>query len=103
MVLPQTGDVVAETGSWVITHHIDVNYYLSKAAGDLPREETQRQLWLPSLLVAPLSQMTLGIVNVKSTLPTGYEFRELPYGGDGYDGIIIHLDVIVREPVTFTP
>lgn len=103
VIAPQTGDVIGGAGEWQITHHVDANFYLSKAPGDIHRVETLRQLWLPTLLAAPLGLMTLGITNVKSDFPVSYEFLELPYEGDGYDGITIHLDVIVREPVTFTP
>jgi hypothetical protein len=104
VVMPQTGDVVMGSGTWDVTHHIDVLFYHSKKQGDVPRSETQRQLWLPSLLEATLGAATLGLGGVvKSALPVEYEFLELPYGGDSYEGIRIGVDVIVREPVTLTP
>ena len=102
VVMPQDGDVVAESGSWVLTNNIDVNFYLSKAPGDIERVETYRQKWLQTLLEAVLGSLTLGSI-VKSAFPIGWEFTELPYGGDQYDAIVIHYQVIVREAVTFTP
>lgn len=105
VVQPQTGEAVPGSGTWDVTHQVDVEFYLSKSPGDVARVEKQRQLWLPTLLEAVLGQMQLGLGSdgVKSALPTGYEFTTLDYGGDIYDGIVIHLDVIVREPVTYTP
>lgn len=104
VVIPQDGDVVIGSGTWDVTHHIDVNFYLSKAPGDPERVEAQRQTWLPTLLQAPLGAMQLGLAGtVKSAFPVSYEWAELPYGADLYDGITIRLDVIVRENVTLTP
>lgn len=103
VIVPQTGEIVLEAGAWSVTHHIDVNFYVSKRQADNTRQETQRQLWLVPLLSRVITTgMTLGLVTsngVKSVLPTTYEFEELPYGGDLYDGIIIHFDAIVREPI----
>ena len=101
VVMPQTGDVVPGSGEWTITHHVDVNFYLAKSQGDVTRNETQRQIWLPSLLSATLGAMTLS-ATIKSGLPTSYEFLELSYGDQLYDGITIHLDMIIREAVTMT-
>lgn len=101
VVFPESGEIVPGSGMWTVTHQMDVYFYMSKV-GDLARAEEQRQLWLPNLLTACLANMTLGVANVKSALPSGYEFVEMIYGGTTYDGIIVHYDVIVREPVTFT-
>lgn len=103
VVAPQTGEIVLESGAWVVTHHIDVNLYVSKRQADNTRQETQRQLWIVPLLSRVITAgYTLGLVTsngVKSVLPTTYEFEELPYGADLYDGIVIHFDAIVREPI----
>lgn len=104
VVFPESGTIILESGAWVITHRINVDFYLSKAPGDISRVETQRQIWLPTLLAATLSGYTLGLAGtVKSALPIGYEFVELPYGGDMYDGIRINFEVIVRESITVGP
>ena len=105
VVMPQSGEAVIGSGTWDVTHQIDVQFFLSKAPGDVERVETQRQLWIPVLLSATLGQLQLGLGsdNLKSALPTGYEFTTLDYGGDIYDGIVIRLEVIVRDPVTLTP
>ena len=104
VIMPKTGEVVYGSGSWDVTHQIDALFYHSKRQGDVPRSETERQRWLPYLLSATHGMMALGLGGtVKSAMPTGYEFVVLPYGGDEYDGIVVHLDVIVRETVTLTP
>lgn len=104
VVVPQRGEVVYGTQTWDVTHEIDVLFFYSRKQADVPRSETERQRWLPYLLNALNGQMQLGLSgSVKSAMPTSYEFTELPYGGEQYDGIRISLDVIVREPVTMTP
>lgn len=105
VVMPQDGTVIVDPG--VLrgqAHRIDVNFYLSKAPGDLARVETQRQLWLPNLLSATFGQMQLGLAPiVMKAIPVGWEFTELPYGGEMYDGIVIHVEVYTTEIVTLTP
>ena len=95
--------MIYESGSWQVTHSIDVLFYLSKAPGDVERVETQRQKWLPLLLGALNGKLTVGLAYVKSVMPVSYEFTELPYGGDSYDGIRITVSAIVRETVTLAP
>lgn len=101
--MPQDGEMVTEPGMWVGTHRIDLIFYLSKSPGDLARIETQRQKWLGPLLsrLDGATTITLASSGVKSALPIGYEFTEVPHGGDNYDGIIVHLEVKTREAVTF--
>jgi len=104
VVVPQNGDVTYGAGIEDGQHDIDVNFYYAKAAGDFPRSETQRQLWLPYLLTATNGQMALGLApTVLKAIPTGYEFAELPYGGETYDGIVVHYRVWTRDSVTLTP
>jgi len=102
VVMPQDGTIVMESGAWALTNNIDVNFYLSKAPGDIERVETLRQKWLETLLEAVLGTMTLSGL-AKSAFPVGWEFTELPYGGDSYDAIVVHYQVMVREPQTLTP
>lgn len=101
VIVPQEGEATPGTGMWDLRNKIDVNFYISKAPGDLARVELQRQLWLPTLLSACTASMNLGIAVVKSTFPISWEFIELPYGGDQYDGIVIHLEVWVQEAQAF--
>jgi hypothetical protein len=105
VIMPKTGEAIFGSGTWDTTHQIDALFYHSKRQGDIPRSETERQRWLPLLLSATKSQVALGLstAGVKSALPTGYEFVTLTYGGDEYDGIVVHYEVIVREPITLTP
>ena len=104
IVMPKSGTVVYGAQAWDMTHQIDALFYYSKRQGDLPRSETQRQLWLPLLLSATHGKVALGLSGtVKSAMVTGYEFGVLIYGADEYDGIVIHYDVIVRESVSLTP
>lgn len=103
VVLPEDGQVVANPGQWRFEHNIDVLFYLAKAPGDTARVETQRQLWLPTLLAATQGQAKLGVSGVDKALPTEWEFTELPFGGDEYHGIRINYRVWVTETVTLTP
>lgn len=105
VIAPQEGEVVYESSFWSVTHQIDALFYHSKRQGDLPRSESERQRWLPYLLNATNAHLSLQLsaAGVKSAMPTSYEFTTLTYGGDEYDGIVVHLDVIVRETITMAP
>lgn len=102
IIAPMRGEFVDASDHTQIKHEIDVLFYVSKRQGDLPRSETERQKWLPYLLMATLSATHLGLastggVEYKSTLPSGYEFTTLNYGGDEYDGIVVHLEALVFD------
>lgn len=105
VVIPQRGEMVYNPGQRQTQHEIDVLFYHSKRQGDIPRSETERQRWLMYLLNALHGQAKLGLGSsgVDKALPTNYEFVELPYGGDLYDGIRISVTVWVTESVTLTP
>lgn len=95
------GDIVMESGAWAVTNHLVVNFLLSKAPGDPERVEKNRQRWLPTLLTATHAALTLSSA-VKSAFAVRYEFTQIDFGGDLYDGIRVFVDAIVREPVTLT-
>lgn len=102
--MPQDGEMTLGASQWSGVHRIDLNFYLSKAQGDIKREETRRQNWLGALLSRLDGQMAIGLApTVLKAFPTTYEFTELPYGGESYDAIVVHLEVDTREYVTFTP
>lgn len=105
VIMPKSGEAIFGAQTWDTTHQIDALFYHQKSQGDLARSETERQRWLPLLLSATKSQVALGLstAGVKSALPTGYEFTTLVYGGEEYDGIVVHYEVIVREPITLVP
>lgn len=104
VVLPKSGTVIYNPGQRKSEHEIDVLFYHSRRQGDVPRSETERQRWLPTLLAALHGQVKLGLApDVDKALPTEYEFTELEYGGDAYDGIRINVRVWVTETVTLTP
>lgn len=97
------GEVVMESGAWVVTNHLIVNFLLAKKPGDPERVDAQRDRWLATLLQATFADLDLGLAgSVKSSYPVRYEFAEIDFGADLYDGIRIFLDVIVREAVTLT-
>lgn len=112
VVIPTDGTRTYGDAQWQDELHLDVLFYLSKAPGDIARVETQRQLWLPVLLAAThgpnaqggaQSHMALGLdPTVLKAIPTGWEYRELQYDADSYDGIVIHVTVYTREYGTFT-
>lgn len=104
VVLPKSGTLIYGAGQRKSEHEIDVLFYHSRQQGDVPRTETERQRWLPVLLNALHGQVKLGLAGtVDKALPTDYEFVELPYGGDAYDGIRINVRVWVTDAVTLTP
>lgn len=95
------GEVVMGAGEWTVTHHIIVNFLLSKAPGDPERVEANRQRWLATLLAATHADADLSLSGtVKSAYSVRYEFTIIDFAADSYDGIRVFLDVIVREPVT---
>ena len=104
VVRPRDGEVILGSGQVMGQHNIDVEFFLSKAPGDIERVETQRQKWLPYLLTATYGQLKLGLAGtVDKAIPMGWEFTELPYGGDSYYGIIVHLRVWTTETQALTP
>lgn len=104
VVMPQSGELVYGSGQRKSEHEIEVLFYHAKRQGDVPRSETERQRWLPALLDAINSGVKLGLsAYVDKALPTNYEFTELPYNDDNYDGIRITFRVWVTETVSLTP
>jgi hypothetical protein len=97
------GEVVMGAGTWDVTHHLVVNFLLSKAPGDPERVEANRQRWLATLLAATHADADLTLPGVvKSAFSARYEFVQIDFGADLYDGIRVFVDVIVREPVTLS-
>lgn len=106
IVSPQDGELVYAAGSKSGEYRVNVNFYLAKASADFKRLETSRQRWLPVLLAATDGQMQLGqggSATVQKAIPLTWEFTELPYGGESYDGITIHVTIYTLEPVSLTP
>lgn len=104
VVFPQDGEVTYTPGQRLGQHNLDLQFFLSKAGGDFSRVETQRQLWLPYLLSATDGQMKLGLSGtVLKAIPVSWTYAEIVYGGDTYDGIVIHFRVWTEESVTLTP
>lgn len=100
--MPQDGTTVeAASQTYTVTANIDLLVYFAKRSGDIPRSETQRQLWIGPLLAQgfDITTRTLGGA-VKSALPGSWEFLELPYGDVSYDGIKITFEAIVRDVAT---
>lgn len=101
IVMPESGSLVLQPGSYIGAYKIDVWFLIEKAQGDFPRVETRRQKWLPILLHAFDGQMTLGIgAPIRKTYPLGWSFLELMYGGASYDGIKVHFEIATEEPVS---
>ena len=104
VVMPDTGTLIYGSGERKSEHDIKVQFYHSKRQGDIPRSETERQRWLPTLLNAVHGSVKLGLSSyVDKALPTDYSFVEFTYSGDTYDGILINYRVWVTETVTLTP
>lgn len=104
VVLPKSGSLIYGGGQRKSEHEVDVLFYYGRQQGDVPRSETERQRWLPVLLNALHGKTKLGLApDVDKALATDYEFVELQYGGDAYDGIRINVRVWVTETVTLTP
>lgn len=99
VLMPQDGNAVeAAAATYTVNQTIELLVYFAKRSGDVPRSETQRQLWLPVLLKAGFAVATRDLNGlVKSALPQTWEFLELPYGDVSYDGIKIVHEIIVRD------
>jgi len=104
VVEPRKGTVTVQAQQIENQLNLDVLFFLSKAPGDIERVETQRQLWLASLLTATYGNLAIDLEpTVLKAIPTEWEFVEIPYGADNFDGIVIHYTVYTREQVTLTP
>lgn len=104
VVIPKTGTVELGAGKVDGTIDLDVLFYVSKAPGDLARVEAQRQRWLPELLDALDAKVQLGLPTyVQRAYPVDWEFAELAYNGEAYDGIRVTIRVWYTEPRTFSP
>lgn len=97
------GEVVMGAQEWTVTNHLIVNFLLAKKPGDPERVDAQRDRWLETLLKATFLDVDLGLAgSVKSAYPASYEYTEIDFGADVYDGIRVFVDVTVREAVTLT-
>lgn len=104
VVFPKDGDLVYGSGQVKGQHRLDVCFYLSKSPGDIARVEKQRQKWLGLLLAATHGAMKLGLASaVDKAIPASWEFTELPYAGELYDGIIVHVTVYATDNVSLVP
>lgn len=108
LVEPINGQVFADSDRWRHEMDVDVLFLLSKRPGDPARVETQRQIWLPTLLAATEAQLKLGLGGqvgweLAKAIPTGWEWAEYPIGADLYDAIRIHFRLFIYEDVTLTP
>ena len=102
-ISPQNGDLVYESGAKRGEYRVDVHFYLAKAKGDYKRLETSRQRWLPTLLGALDGQIQLGLGGsgtVQKAIPLTWDYAQLSYGDDTWDGIVIHVTIYTLEPVT---
>lgn len=104
----QSGTVVPNMGQWDHRASVDVVFLLSKRPGDPSRVDAQRQRWLPALLAATQGQLKLGLgaqanYEVKSALPTSWEFVEVAVGADEYDAIRVTFEIWIKETVSLTP
>lgn len=102
---PHDGTVIIPGNSPMESHHlVDVHLLFSNAPGDIARVETDRQLWLATLLHAVDGHTAINstLLGVKSAIPTGYAFDEIGYSGDLYPEIVIHWDIWVQEYPVFT-
>lgn len=102
------GTLIPNPGQWQHTWSIDGVLCLAKKPADPNRVDTSRQRWLPYLLHATEDAMKIGVgaqvgYEVKSALPIGWEFVEEEVGGDKYDAIRVHWQVIVYETVSLLP
>lgn len=104
----QDGEVTPNAGQWMHTIRIDGLLLLSKAPADMPRIETQRQLWLPYLLHATVDQWSLGLGaqsgwGIKSVLPGTWTWDTYAVGGVEYEAIRVHWLMTILENIAATP
>lgn len=101
---PTSGQVVANQ-TWDHEWDIDVVFLVDRVTADPKRIETQRQLWLPTLLRATQGELKLGIGaqsgwELKKAIPTGWEWDEVNVAGTDFSAIRVHYRVFVAETVT---
>ena len=104
----QDGTITPNAGQWMHTINIDGLLLISQAQADMPRIETQRQLWLPYLLHATVDQWSLGLGaqsgwSVKSVLPAGWTWDTYDVAKVEYEAIRVHWVMTILENVAATP
>lgn len=103
IVAPMHGKVVEGAQTWDLRASIEVQLYVGAMSGDLPRMDATRQAYLNTMLRAVVGSQSLGLSYVKSCMPVTWEFRTLEYAGAEYLGLIIDLELIIRETVALAP
>lgn len=102
------GTVTPNPGQWRHEINVDVYLLLAKRPADPQRVETWRQRYLPYLLGATQGQMKLGLGaqsgwELKSALPTTWEWTEYAVADIGYDAIRVGYQLIIHENVSLVP
>lgn len=105
-VEPTDGEVVANA-RWEHEWNIDAVFLVDKSAADPKRIETQRQIWLPTLLGATQGQLKLGLGaqagwELAKAVPTGWKWDEVDVAGTDFAAIRITYRVYVYETVSLT-
>lgn len=102
VVFPRSGTQELNASRLFSTIEFDVLFLVSKSPGDAARIEATRQKWLAPLLAALDGQIQLGLPYVVKAWPTAWEFAEITYGGDPYDGIRLTVRVDTHDNRTFS-
>ncbi len=108
VIVPQDGQVVAQSSAWQHEMRLDAVLVLARRSGDPARVESERQAYLPYLLAATEGQLQLGLGSqpgwgVVKALPTGWDWAEWDMAGDGFDALRVHFQVWVGENVSLRP
>jgi hypothetical protein len=105
---PQPSEFVPDSGVWRHTWNVDVILLLAKRPADPVRVEVQRQAYVPYLLGATEAALKLGLGaqagwELKSAMPSGWEYVEYDVADVTYDGVRVGYQIIVNETVSLVP
>ena len=101
---PTDGEVTGDN-RWAHEWNLDAVFLVDKSTADPKRIETQRQLWLPTLLGATQGQVKLGIGaqvgwELAKALPTGWKWDEVDVAGTDFAAIRVSYRVWIYETVS---
>jgi hypothetical protein len=87
----------------VITHRWALDVYAVERSGDLYADQVTAMAFVPKVLAAYRSNMTLGAgPAVQRCLPTSYRFITASYGSRTFFGIRFQMEAKAKRPVTIS-
>lgn len=98
--LPAGDDITVAAGRRDAVHTFDVYFLMDRATAALEVDKERLLKWLPGLLDATYAGLKLGLLVVKKSYVTEYEYGTYTYGGLDYHAWHLTLEVWTEDSVT---